>query len=375
MTEGRIRYATIGCGTGGRLTADAVPRTNQKLTGAELVHVAACDPDPTRLAAFCRDYSCAGYSDVGALLAACATDLDFVHVATPSGMHHDPILAILRTGVDVLSDKPLETSCAKMEYLVSQATTLGRRLFIVSQNRWILAVQLIADAAKAGRFGAHVSGRFRLPWYRPDAYYTSLRWRGTWQFDGGAALINQGIHGMDLLTWLLALATGVSRAELVQGVSARIARRCHSAEVLEAEDLVYARLALAGGGQARIVATTASQNDGPWTIEIHGSTGRAVVNERGELLVWEFDLPHELDSRADALRDVTTPTVPGGSSNPAAVGTANHAAMLVSLCNAIRSGASWELEGAEGAFAGLLIRRIYGAARDPQQLRPDGFQP
>ena len=187
-------------------------------------------------------------------------------------------------------------------------------------------------------------------------------------------MINQTIHGVDVVTWLVSLITRVKREQLVQLCTGTICRNGHSADVLEAEDLAIMKLFVAGDALISVLASTCANPEEPVTIEIDGTTGSVKFDARDIMLKWQFHCPDkEQDEKASVLMDRQSADI-GGAKDPLGVGSRYHVRMLQAVEKALRTGDAFDLEGADGAFAGMLIRRFYQAADDPQGIRPKGFQ-
>ncbi|HQH26290.1 MAG TPA: Gfo/Idh/MocA family oxidoreductase [Oligoflexia bacterium] len=371
MSVQPLRLGIVGTrGNGAKLLADAVPLVPDLLTIA-----ATCDvAQDAKFEGRCAQWQCRGFRDIDTMLAQAGSDIDILHVATPSGMHLEPILAGLKAGKHVLSDKPLDVTVARMRLALGAAQESAGRLFVVSQNRWLPGMQLAAAALKKQRLSKLCRITVISPWNRGDDYYHGS-WRGKWATDGGAAMINQTIHPVDLATNFAALALGVERnwdmIELLGGVILQVA---HQPEVLEADDVSHMHFKLSGGAEVDVVAMTAAKPERKWTIAVEGwDDDGFIVDADGRLLRWEFNQPGDEDAEARKLGPIASAST-GGASDPLGVGSAAHAEMLRALIPAIWNDRPFELEGAQGAFAGLLIRQFYENARDPMGLRPDNFK-
>src|SRR5512134_1470954 len=181
---------------------------------AELVGV--CDVDPGALAEAVKITDAAGDSDIGLLLA--GTDADVVIMATPSGLHPEQAIQIAESGRHVMTEKPMATRWEDGKRMVQACDAAGVRLFVVKQNRFNPTLQLVKRAVEKGRFGRIYMVTVNVFWTRPQSYYDSARWRGTWEFDGGA-FMNQASHHIDLLDWL------IGPVESVHAYTATLARQ------------------------------------------------------------------------------------------------------------------------------------------------------
>lgn len=350
-------------GNGAKLLAGAVPLV------PNIQLVAACDVNAEMAEKRSSEWNCKRFTSVDEMLDTMGQMIDVIHVATPSGLHLPVIKAVLQRGKHVLSEKPLETTLDKMREALEAARASQGRLFVVSQTRWVKAAQLAAKAFASGRLGTFVKATVVSPWKRGNEYYRS--WRGKWEADGGAALINQTIHAVDVSTWLVSILLGCNRHDMITSIDGVISRVAHSAEVLEAEDYAHMRLR-AGGGIITVTAMTCADPEGPVTYEFVGRDGRVKFDSTGRIHDWELGGSGE-DEEVARLRQPVSAGI-GAASDPLAAGSEAHAEMLKALTAAIENGTPFELEAADGAFAGAIIRRFYGCADDPMGLRPNGFR-
>jgi UDP-N-acetyl-2-amino-2-deoxyglucuronate dehydrogenase len=257
-----MRFAIVGCGVIGKEHV----RTIGTVDGAELSCVV--DTDAERAAQFQEAYGIPGLTDLDAALA--RDDVDAVAVCTPSGQHADVAVAALQAGKHVIVEKPLEITPDAAARIAAAAEAAGTVVTVISQRRFAPVYSFLREAAAKGQFGTITSGSASMYWWRSQAYYDSAGWRGTWALDGGGALMNQGIHSIDLLTWLL--------GEPVE-VTAYAGTLAH--ERLEVEDTAVATVRFSGGALAVIHGTTAAYPGLTSTIAVFGDRGSAMVtNDR-----------------------------------------------------------------------------------------------
>ena len=212
------------------------------------------------------------------------------------------------------------------------------------------------DAVDEGRFGTLTLGDAIVKWYRSQEYYDSGAWRGTWELDGGGALMNQAIHSVDLLAWFMGP---------VVSVSARTATRAHAR--IEVEDVAVATLEFANGALGVIEATTAAYPGYLKRIEIHGSDGSAVLEEE-DIKVWDFAKKQRKDARIRERMAGRTQTG-GGAADPKAIGHQAHAAQFKDVVRAIRNGEPPKIDGAEGRRSVEIILAIYKSAKSGRVVR------
>jgi UDP-N-acetyl-2-amino-2-deoxyglucuronate dehydrogenase len=258
-----LGVAIVGCGIIGRNHADAIAR-HPRLRVRALV-----DPvDPAREALAAHAGSPAGYRTLAAALA--GAEVDLVAICTPSGLHGAAAEEALAAGKHVLIEKPLEVSlpvARRLAHLAAEAGERGQVCSVVSQHRFDPAPAAVHGSIVDGRLGVVTSAVASVPWWRAQEYYDSAGWRGTWAFDGGGAVMNQGVHTVDLLVWLLGRPAEVS---------ASTARLAH--ERIEVEDVAVATIRFAGGALAVLHATTAAYPGLPVRLQVHGSQGSAVID-------------------------------------------------------------------------------------------------
>jgi UDP-N-acetyl-2-amino-2-deoxyglucuronate dehydrogenase len=196
--------------------------------------------------------------------------LDLVVLGTPSGMHVDQAVGALEGGAHVLVEKPLDVDVRRGRRLAEAARAAAERgqvCSVVSQHRFDPSSQVVHRAIEAGEFGRLTSAVASVSWWRSQAYYDSGDWRGTWSLDGGGALMNQGVHTLDLLLWFL--GTPVT-------VSAEIGLLAH--EDVEVEDTVAATLRFESGAIALLHATTAAYPGLTARIQVLGAQGSAIID-------------------------------------------------------------------------------------------------
>jgi len=195
ITDRKVRVALVGCG---RISANHFGALRAHESRAELV--AVCDTDPAALAQAQTSTGAAGFASLEQLLE--GSEPDVVTLATPSGLHAQQAIAVAESGRHVITEKPMATRWADALAMLAATDRAGVRLFVVLQNRRNATLQLLKRAIDRGRFGRIYMVAINVFWNRPDSYYKSAPWRGTWALDGGA-LMNQASHYVDLVNWLI----------------------------------------------------------------------------------------------------------------------------------------------------------------------------
>ena len=350
-----MRAAIIGIGAIARMHARAL----RDIPGVELVAATCRTEEKGR--AFAAEFGCTWYDDTARMLR--REKPDFVTVATPSGAHLEAVLAAARRGVHVICEKPLEITLRRIDRMIAAAAKAGITLGAIFPQRFNPVVQVVHDAAAAGRFGPLAIAASYVPWWRDDAYYGPGRWQGTKALDGGGALMNQSIHGVDAVQWIAAatmpgLAPGESPVESVMALSAV---RAHDAQRLEVEDTCVAILRLKNGGLGQLLAATSLYPGRLRRFLFGGRDGTAEILEE-QLVSWQF---REESADDDATRERLggTSSTSGGAADPMAINYSCHTRNFQSFLDALRNGRRPPLDGLEGRKAVAIIEACYKSAR------------
>jgi UDP-N-acetyl-2-amino-2-deoxyglucuronate dehydrogenase len=264
----QLRVAIAGCGVIGRTHAAAVRELPDLLVTALVDEVAEASE---ALAAWVEQYGSprpATFRTIADALAGSAVDL--VIIATPSGLHIGQALEVLEAGKHVVIEKPLDVSLNRADEILAaaaEAEAKGLVASVISQHRFDPASRAVDEARRAGRFGRLTSAIASVSWWRSQGYYDSGAWRGTWAMDGGGAVMNQGVHTVDLLLWFLGRPIEIS---------ARTALLAHDS--LEVEDTAVATVTFESGALAVLHATTAAYPGLTVRLQVMGSKGSAVID-------------------------------------------------------------------------------------------------
>ncbi|MGE5926216.1 MAG: Gfo/Idh/MocA family protein [Gemmatimonadota bacterium] len=336
ITGRKIRFALVGCG---RISANHFDALERHAERADLVGV--CDIDPAALDRAVARTGAPGFGSLEELLA--QTDADAVILATPSGLHADQAVMVAEAGRHVMTEKPMATSWRDGNRMVEVCDRAGVQLFVVKQNRRNATLQLLKRAVAARRFGRIFMVNINVFWSRPQAYYDSAAWRGTWEFDGGA-FMNQASHYVDLLDWL------IGPVESVQAYTATLARR------IEVEDtgVVSIRWRTGALGSMNVTMLTYPKNyEG--SITILGETGTVRVGGVAVNRIdhWEFAEPHP-DDELVAQASYETTSVYGFG----------HPAYYDNVIQSLRGEATPETDGREGLRSLEILIATYLSARD-----------
>ena len=274
--------------------------------------------------------------------------VDVVIIGTPSGNHMDPALAAANAGKHVVVEKPMEITLERCDRIIDACDKNKVKLCTIFPSRFADSMQALKGAITAGRFGRLTLGETGCKWWREQAYYDQGGWRGTWALDGGGSLMNQAIHNVDLLLWMMGDVVSI------MGFTALLAH-----ERIEVEDTAVAALRFKSGALGFIQATTSVWPGYPKTIAVHGDQGSVVV-EQEDVLRWEFKTPKPDD---DAIRQRFAQKVgaSGGSSNPAAISHVGHARQLADFIEAIQKNKAPLVDGREGRKAVEVILGVYAS--------------
>jgi predicted dehydrogenase len=294
---------------------------------------------------------------------------DFVTVATPSGAHLEAVRAAARRGVHVICEKPLEITLRRIDTMRAIAAKAGITLGAIFPQRFNPVVGTLHEAAAAGRFGALAVAATSVPWWRDDAYYGPGRWQGTAALDGGGALMNQSIHGVDALQWIAgATMPGLSRGENpVESVVALTAVRAHDRDRLEVEDTCVAILRFKDGALGQILAATSMFPGQMRRILVGGRDGTAEIVEE-QLADWRFRTPAAADEATRARFGGPSATT-GGAADPMAINYSCHTRNLEAFVDALRAGRPPALDALEGRKAVAIVAACYRSARTGRPAR------
>ena len=349
----KLRFGIIGCGVIGRIHAEAI----SSLPDAQLVAVA--DVIPKRAQELAEKFHVTPYEDVQEMLA--HEELDVVDIGTPSGQHGELACQVMRSGRHVIVEKPMEISRAAIEEMLRVQQETGVKLTVISQHRFDPVTRQVHDLVEEHAFGRLVLGNAIIPWWRSQAYYDSGAWRGTWELDGGGVLMNQSIHSIDLLQWLMGP---------VRSVFAYTDTLVHR---METEDVGVAVLRFANGALGTIAATTGAYPGVSTRIEIYGDKGSAVIeDDQLSYLHLARDDREEVGpygggasgKRAQRTENADT----SAAQDPAALAIRSHALQIEDMIRAIRENGTPLLDGYAAKHPVEIILAIYESARTHKEV-------
>ena len=332
----------VGLIGGGNISATHA-RAARALSGVEIAAVYGTASEKVRR--LCRKHGGKAYGDLPAFLA--HQPMDLVIIGSPSGLHAMHGIAAANQGLHVLTEKPIDIRTSRADELIEATDRAGVKLGVIFQDRVKPHIRQLKDWIDSQALGKPLLAEARVKWYRPPEYYANSRWRGTLALDGGGALINQGIHTIDLLLWLLG---DVSR------VQAQTATKLHS---IEAEDTATAIFEFASGALGLFHATTAAYPGYPRRVEISGTEG-TVILEHDQIIAADLRKAPEEGAKI-APRDENQ-----SASSAVVSDFRGHQAVIEDFLSAIRKNTVPACDGREGRRSLALVEAIYRATRSPQ---------
>jgi len=345
-------FGIIGAGMIGHFHAEAI----KQLPNARLV--AVCDERAEAARTLADKYGCEAEGDLERFLS--RDDIDVVTIGTPSGTHADLAIAAARHGKHCIVEKPLDVTLEKIDAAIEAHEKAGTRLGGIFNVRFMPTARLFKKAVDEGRFGKLTFGMAYGPWWRDQEYYDKGGWRGTWKLDGGGALMNQGIHTIDLLQWLM------GPVKRVKAITATIAH-----ERIEVEDTGVAALEFANGALGTIACTTSMWPGHFRIVEVSGTDGTVAMADQN-FFFWQFRKGRPDDEKVRE-QYLEFPAVSMGASNPSAGMTADgHRDNFASFLKALDENRQPEIDGVEARKAVEIILAVYESARTGKTVELGG---
>jgi UDP-N-acetyl-2-amino-2-deoxyglucuronate dehydrogenase len=301
--------------------------------------------NPQTVATLAAEHQAKPYLDFPAFLA--HKPMDLVILGTPSGLHAQQGIAAAKHGLHVLTEKPLDITTKNADALIAAADKANVKLAVIFQDRLKPNIQRLKHWLDRGLLGKILLVDARVKWYRPPDYYSKSKWRGTFALDGGGALINQAIHTVDLVLYLVG---NVARLQ------ARTGTVLHK---IEAEDTAVATLEFANGAVGTLLATTAAYPGYPRRIEISGTEG-TVILEQDRIIAADFRNP------PNDLASISSGDSNQSASSAAVTDFSGHKAILEDFLRAVANNTQPVCDGREGRRSLALVEKIYAAARQPR---------
>ena len=341
-----MNFAIIGCGVIAYTHAKAL----EALRDEGCVLYGACDIVPQKADAYAAEHGVPHvYYDYRDALRDPAVDI--VCVCVPSGLHGEVCRAAAEAGKAIVCEKPMEITPERVADVIVTVERTRAKMQCIFQRRMMPVAVAVRQAVAEGRFGRVCLAGADLRYYRDQAYYNSAGWRGTWELDGGGALMNQGVHGVDLILWMLG-----GRVASLYGRAATLARK------IPVEDTASAVLTMEDGAMCVLQGCTTAYPGFSSTFYIHGEKGSVAFNDEG-VLVWNFLDPASAPPRPDSGERV------GGAADPAQIGNYGHICLLRDIAQAVRDDREPLIPPRDAALAVRVICAIYESTRRGAPVR------
>lgn len=350
----QLGFALVGCGMIARFHAKALAEIPEARVAALVSRT------PANAAALLRETgtpACPVFASVEEAVQ--APGVDVVVITTPSGAHLEPAVAAASAGKHVVVEKPLEITAGRCDRIIAACDANRVKLCTIFPSRFADSSRALKAAVEAGKFGRLTLGETACKWWRSQAYYDEGGWKGTQALDGGGALMNQAIHNVDLLLWMMGDPTHVA------GFAATLAH-----ERIEVEDTAVAVLRFKGGALGVIQATTSVHPGYPKTIAVHGDKGSAVI-EQEDVLRWDF-APETDEDRRVRERFAAKVGASGGAADPKAISHEGHRRQLADFVDAVQSDRAPQVDGREGRRAVAVIEAVYESNRTGRAVEVGG---
>lgn len=336
-------FGIIGTGMIAGFHAKAI----QNLDNARLAGV--CSSDPAKARSFAEKHNCKAFANYSEMLR--SSEIDIVTIATPSGHHMEPAIEAAAQGKHVICEKPMEITLERIDAMIQAHEKAGTYLGAIFNYRYNDSVAILKNAIEKGRFGTISYASVHVPWWRTDDYYKS-NWRGTWKLDGGGALMNQSIHMIDLLQYLVGP---------LDSLSAYIATIGHEIEV---EDTATAIVKFKNKALGGIYGSTASFPGQFRRIEITGTRGTAIQVDNA-IRVWQF--ADETEEDRQILKSFNEIEGGGGASDPSSISYQSHQKNIAAFLESVEAGRPFEIDGTEARKAVEIVLAIYDSAKEGKQ--------
>ena len=329
----------VGLIGAGNIT-DTHARASLAIPGVKLA--AIYGENAIKVQSLCKEHGGTPYTDFQKFLT--HRPMTFVVIGSPSGIHAMQGIEAAHSGLHVLTENPIDISTQQTDALIAETKKAGVKLGVIYQDRFKPGIIFLKQLFTSGKIGKPILADARVKWYRPTEYYSQSRWRGITSVDGGGALMNQGIHTVDLLLWLLGD---------VVAVQAQMKTALHK---IESEDTLTALLEFANGTMGTLVVTTSVYPGYPRRVELSGTEGTVILeNDR----VIQADLKTPFDQPLTVEEADKNPS----TSSPTISDIRGHKAVMEDFICAIENNLQPACNGEEGRRSVALVEAIYGAAR------------
>jgi predicted dehydrogenase len=329
---------------GGNITETHV-RAAQAIPEVQIA--AVCGSNEKKVSALCRQYGGSSYTDFQQFLT--HRPMDLVIIGSPSALHADQGIAAAEHGLHVLVEKPIDISAERADALIDAAKRAGVKLGVIVQDRLKPDILRLKNWLDSGKLGRPILVEASVKWYRPPEYYSGSKWRGTVALDGGGALINQGIHTVDLLVYLLG---DISRVQAVTATS------LHN---IEGEDTCVATFEFDNGALGVLHATTAAYPGYPRSLEITGSEGTVRIEQDRITRV-------DLRTQVPEMSQTEAADQNASSNSPVVSDVRGHQRIIQDFIESIQTGRPPVCDGEEGRRTLAVVEAIYRAARSKNRV-------
>jgi len=348
--EKKLGFGIVGCGVVSSWHADAI----RAIKEAELVAVS--DVVEERARKMGEKYSIDWYTDYHELIK--REDIDVINICVPSGLRAEVSIPAAEAGKHIISEKPLEVTLDKADQIIETAQKNKVKLAVIFQSRFSEGAGLLRKALREQRLDKLVYGEASVKWYRTQEYYDSGGWRGTWKLDGGGALMNQGIHAVDFLQWVM------GEVESLCAYSGLLAH-----ERIEVEDTVAASLKFKNGALGNIIAMTSAYPGYSKRIEVYGTDGTVVLEDK-DVVVWNFKEEREEDQKIkESIAKKKPSEAKGASSATAGVTYEGHRRQIADMIKAIKEDSQTLVNGEEGRKSLEIVLAIYESSKSGKPVK------
>ncbi len=346
-----IRFGIIGLGVISEIHAQALAATE----GAEL---RACfSPVPEQVTKCSAMWNCTGYHDLPAMLQ--SAEIDAVSICSPSGTHLEAALAAIEAGKHLVIEKPIEVTGRRAEQILQAARNKGLMVTGIFQSRFYKAALNVKQALERGRFGRISLVDAYVKWYRTQEYYSASGWRGTWKMDGGGALMNQSIHMVDMLAWLMGTPKEIYCRSDVLG---------H--DNIEVEDTAVVTMQFQDGAIGVLEGTTAAYPGFYKRFEVSGSSGSAIVEE-DRIVEWKFEYEDQFD---ESLRErFEVGAFPRANLPRYELEYSAHASQYANIVDTLNGKGVLSVSGEEAIRPVKLIELAYDSAHKNRPIKVTGI--
>jgi UDP-N-acetyl-2-amino-2-deoxyglucuronate dehydrogenase len=330
---------------GGGNISETHARAAREIDGVEIAAIFGRNREKT--ARLAQAFGGTVYDDLPALLD--HKPMQIVLIGSPSGLHAEQGIAAARRGLHVLVEKPIDITTERADALITECQRAQVKLGVFFQDRVAPGVQKLKELVDAGKLGKPILVSGRVKWYRPPEYYSGPRWRGTWALDGGGALMNQGVHTVDLLLWLMG---DVGR------VSARAITALHDIEV---EDTMVATLEFANGAIGTLEAATSVYPGYRRRVELSGAEG-TIILEQDRIIAADLHTP--LGYRFEPIEE----TGNSAATSPIVSDLSGHKRIIEDFLQAIETNTRPVCDGHDGRRSVAVVQAIYESSRTGQSV-------